>query len=91
MTADEVLDRLARTYAGLTTYRDAGRVVTRYFPDGRRPHSEVKTFTTAFARPDRFRFEFRSRAGDADDEWDPAPRPGDPGANPSGDPCGHRP
>jgi outer membrane lipoprotein-sorting protein len=63
LTAQQVLDKMADTYATCKSYRDSG-VVTNDF--GPRPgsgatyprHVDVKPFRTAFVRPDRFRFEY---------------------------------
>lgn len=64
MPAQEILAAMANRYARCNSYRDDGRVVTRYFQQ-RRPYSTIKPFKTAFVRPEQFRFEFRSRHGDA--------------------------
>ncbi len=51
------MDQVAKTYAECKSYKDSGKVTTVYkSADGNR--SEVKPFTTAFSRPDRFRFSF---------------------------------
>jgi outer membrane lipoprotein-sorting protein len=63
LTAQQILDRMATTYATCKSYRDAG-VVTNDF--GLRAgagatyprHIDVKPFRTAFVRPERFRFEY---------------------------------
>jgi outer membrane lipoprotein-sorting protein len=63
LTAQQILDKMAETYATCKSYRDSG-VVTNDF--GPRPgsaatyprHVDVKPFRTAFVRPDRFRFEY---------------------------------
>jgi hypothetical protein len=68
MNPEQILAALAEMYATCLSYRDSGRVVTKFFPQNRRPHTSVKPFTTAFIRPDRFRFEYKSRRGE--DEWD---------------------
>lgn len=61
---------MAERYATCATYRDSGKSITRFVTDNRRPYSSIKPFATAFIRPDRFRFEYRSRHGDAEDDWD---------------------
>jgi outer membrane lipoprotein-sorting protein len=71
VTADEVLAAMAERYAGCVTYRDSGKAITRFISDSGRSRSSIKPFTTAFIRPNRFRFEFRSRHGDAEEDWDP--------------------
>jgi outer membrane lipoprotein-sorting protein len=56
-TAKQVLDRMAKTYAQCKSYRDSGMVKTVFvLADGNR--TMEKPFTTAFVRPDRFRFEY---------------------------------
>ena len=55
--ANEVLDRMAKAYAGCSSYRDP-RVVTSVFVNSQRQRTVEKPLLTAFVRPDRFRFEF---------------------------------
>src|SRR5262249_47398083 len=70
MNPEQILAALAEVYAECRSYRDAGRVVTRFLPAGdRRPHSSVRQFATAFVRPGRFRFEYRQRYRE-EDAWD---------------------
>lgn len=58
--AAEILKACADKYAHCATYQDQGVVRARY--EGKDlDHSDEKPFTTAFVRPDRFRFEFSSR------------------------------
>src|SRR5437879_6027503 len=54
LTAQEILEKMAATYATCKSYRDSG-VVTNFFT---RDHIDVKPFRTAFVRPDQFRFEY---------------------------------
>jgi outer membrane lipoprotein-sorting protein len=62
-TAEQLLDRMSKAYANCKTYRDSGVVKTVFFQaTGKRTVN--KPFTTAFVRPDRFRFEYRERKGD---------------------------
>jgi outer membrane lipoprotein-sorting protein len=58
LTAAQVLDRVARTYASCESYRDSGVVKTALTESGGRRWTEEKPFKTAFVRPDRFRFEY---------------------------------
>jgi hypothetical protein len=54
-------------YASCQSYMDTGQVKTVYLTQrGRR--TEVRPFSTAFVRPDAFRFEFQNRRGE--EEWD---------------------
>lgn len=67
--APDILERMGRTYAQCETYADLGVVTTVFFQerDGREYERTVrKPFTTAFARPDRFRYEFEDRRGEAE-------------------------
>ena len=61
LTAQEVIDRVAKVYATCATYRDTGCVRHDYLIDGKASVSE-RAFSTAFVRPDRFRFEFTSKS-----------------------------
>ncbi len=66
MTSERTLAAMAETYARCATYRDSGRVLTRFLhPDGTLDRVAERPFRTAFVRPDRFRFEFRDRLNDA--------------------------
>ena len=58
--AAKILERVAQTYAGSRTYQDKG-VVKTVFVNGERRRTTERRFHTAFARPDRFRFEFSER------------------------------
>jgi outer membrane lipoprotein-sorting protein len=63
---EALLERVRQVYAGAKTYRDTGVVTTTYFkPDGTVMMESKKPFSTAFVRPDRFRFEYHeTRDGD---------------------------
>ncbi len=67
LTLEALLDRVRRTYSEAKTYQDKGVVTTTFFkPDGAEMMAAEKPFSTAFVRPDRFRFEYRQkREGDA--------------------------
>jgi outer membrane lipoprotein-sorting protein len=67
--AQKVLDRMANAYAKCKSYHDTGVVETIFF-EGNRKRTERKPFTTAFVRPDQFRFEYKTRRGDGEDEFD---------------------
>jgi outer membrane lipoprotein-sorting protein len=70
LEAQDVLERMASAYAGCRSYRDSGVVTTVFISTGGTQMSQrrtvVKPFTTAFVRPDRFRFEYRH--GDDEDQ-----------------------
>lgn len=58
LTGQQILERTAEVYASCTSYRDSGMVKTLFItPRGDR--MDIRPFSTAFVRPDRFRFEFR--------------------------------
>jgi hypothetical protein len=59
MTAREIIDRMQSTYANSRTYRDSG-VVEMIFT-GSVNQTIRKPFTTAFVRPDRFRYAFEEK------------------------------
>jgi len=60
LDAQKILDRMAKVYANCTSYRDSGTVNTLFIgPRGNR--TVEKPFTTAFLRPDRFRFEYKEK------------------------------
>lgn len=64
LTAEQILDRMASTYAGCSTYHDSG-VVRTVFIDAKGRQTTERPFTTNFVRPGRFRFELRD--GDVSD------------------------
>jgi hypothetical protein len=59
MKAADILAATTETYRSFPFYRDEGRVVTR--GSGSTPFAEELVFRTAFARPDRLRFEYQYR------------------------------
>jgi hypothetical protein len=65
--AEEIIRRMAQVYAECRTYEDTGSVKTVFIEDDRR-RTVIKPFSTAYVRPDRFRFEFLDRQGE--EEWD---------------------
>ena len=58
ITAERILARLADVYRTSKSYSDSGIVKTVFHTDGDKRVDE-KPFTTAFVRPDQFRFEYR--------------------------------
>jgi len=65
-SAEEIVGKALSAYASCKSYADAGRVQIIFLTKlGRR--TEIKPFSTAFVRPDAFRFEFQSRRGE--EEW----------------------
>src|SRR5713226_836535 len=63
LKAEHELDRMAKAYSGCKSYYDSG-VVKTVFVHADRNRTVEKPFTTAFVRPDRFRFEFKSNEVD---------------------------
>ena len=62
--AKELLDRMAKVYAGCKSYRDSG-VVKTLFIEATGNRTVEKPFATAFVRPDRFRFEYKEKPDNA--------------------------
>jgi hypothetical protein len=67
----EILERVRDTYASCASYRDTGDVVTVFIHEQQHPHRRTTStpFSTRFARPDRFRFEFRNRDIGPEEDW----------------------
>lgn len=66
-SAFRLFNQMIAAYESCQSYLDMGRVQTVFLTkQGRR--TVVKPFSTAFVRPDAFRFEFQSRRGE--EEWD---------------------
>jgi len=63
LTPIEILSRVSSVYASCRTYSDEGETSTTMARAGARPglmRPFVETFSTAFVRPDAFRFEFHA-------------------------------
>ena len=60
LTAKQIVGRMAEEYAKCKSYRDSGVVKTVFIMTDRKRIVE-KPFTTAFVRPDRFRFEYKDK------------------------------
>jgi len=56
-SASQVLDQMVNIYRTCKTYRDTGVVRTVYLQGGSQ-RTQERPFSTAFARPDSFRFQF---------------------------------
>jgi len=65
ITAKQILDRTVKTYADCKSYRDSGLVKTVFVRNSGNQTVE-RPFTTAFVRPDRFRFEYTDKQGGRD-------------------------
>jgi hypothetical protein len=60
LTATDIIQRMQEAYAMSRSYSDTGVVKTVFIhPDRKR--TVEKPFTTAFIRPDQFRFEYREK------------------------------
>src|SRR5215831_4420391 len=62
LTAPQILARVTSVYSSCRSYSDEGEVSTRVFA-GPAPRPMIEHFSTAFVRPDAFRFEFRAGMG----------------------------
>lgn len=67
LDAAGILQKMAKAYAECRTYRDSGVVKTVFIMKTGRKTVE-KPFSTAFVRPDRFRFEFCDTSDDGSTE-----------------------
>jgi outer membrane lipoprotein-sorting protein len=61
-SADEIIRQVAETYKNCRTYRDSGVVTIVFINSDGRSRTDELPFTTAFVRPDRFRYEFQHRS-----------------------------
>jgi outer membrane lipoprotein-sorting protein len=59
LSATDIVRRMAETYKSCKSYQDSGTVTTIFHHEDGKQHTSSKPFTTAFVRPDRFRFEFK--------------------------------
>ena len=58
LSAQDIIARMQQVYANSHSYRDTG-LVAEVFIDAEGERVVEKPFSTAFVRPDRFRYEFR--------------------------------
>src|SRR5207249_4186630 len=65
-TADEIFAYMVQSYRNCTSYSDSGVVKTIFIMTNGRTRTVEQPFTTAFVRPDRFRFEFQEKSGRPD-------------------------
>lgn len=61
LTDVQIVELAKRAYARCDSYRDSGVIVTTFVSDESQWTAE-KPFTTAFARPDRFRLELKDKS-----------------------------
>ncbi len=59
--AETILAKMAETYRKCKRYSDSGMVQTTFISSDKRQRIDRKPFKTVFIRPDRFRFQFRSK------------------------------
>jgi outer membrane lipoprotein-sorting protein len=59
LSAQDVIDRMAKAYANCKSYRDSG-VVRIVFIEETGNRTQASRFATAFVRPDRYRFEYET-------------------------------
>jgi outer membrane lipoprotein-sorting protein len=60
LKADQILERMETVYSTCKSYCDTGVVKTTFIKSDRN-WTEERPFTTAFVRPDQFRYEFKCR------------------------------
>jgi hypothetical protein len=60
ISANDIMRRMAETYKRCKSYQDSGDVTTIFHHKDGKSHTDSRPFTTAFVRPDQFRFEFKS-------------------------------
>ena len=62
LSSREIIERMESAYANSSSYSDSGVVKIAFF--GQVNMTVEKPFTTAFIRPDRFRYEFTEKTAD---------------------------
>ena len=62
--AKNIIKRMADIYKNCTSYFDSGTVTTTFYT-AKAPYADKISFTTAFRRPWRFRFEYTSESSSA--------------------------
>ena len=66
-TAGQILARVTSVYASCRAYSDEGEVSTKFDTGFSRP--QIDHFSTAFVRPDSFRFELRASLGNKENRY----------------------
>ena len=61
LTAEKIIHKMAETYAKCKSYQDTGIVKTVFIHSNGKKRIVEKPFTTAFVRPDQFRFEYKEK------------------------------
>lgn len=67
LSVEEIINNVHKIYREAQTYTDSGEVKTVFVRGGK--GTDTKPFTTAFVRPDRFRFEFKYKLKPDDPDW----------------------
>ena len=62
LSATDIMQRLAEAYKSCKSYQDSGTVTTVFHHKDGKQNTSLKPFTTAFVRPDGFRFRRRDSA-----------------------------
>lgn len=66
-SAEAILAKVAKIYSECKSYRDSGVLEMIHYD--RFKSTKRSTFETVFVRPDNYRFQFKYRHGEADDEF----------------------
>ena len=69
LTAQQILARASSVYGSCHSYADQGEVSIRIFAGSVSPRPMIERFSTAFVRPDAFRFEVRIAMGSSDQRF----------------------
>ena len=67
-SVNEIINNVHKAYGEAQTYSDSGEVKTVFVRGGGKG-TDIKTFTTAFVRPDRFRLELKFKLKPDDPDW----------------------
>lgn len=67
-SVNEIMDNVHKVYREAKSYSDTGEVKTTLMTEGKQETYTVP-FTTAFVRPDRFRFEFKYKSNASGPDW----------------------
>ena len=61
LSATQILEKMGEVYANCSSYMDKGEVVSVFDVESLR-HESSLTFSTAFSRPNLFKFEYRQES-----------------------------
>ena len=68
LSVNEIINNVHKAYSKAQTYSDTGEVKTTYVTQGTQGTYNT-TFSTAFVRPDRFKFELKYKMKPEDSDW----------------------